>query len=257
LNLLERRVDAIDPRLSVKLRGLKLRMQRDPLSEIIRQFVKPFESVADIGANRGVYTWRMSLQVGPNGCVHSIEPYPGNIDRLTTLASSRRNITVHPVALSDNDGEATLRVPRHHDLNIDALASLRSNVAESAVPIQVKKRKLDSLLPPDECRLGFIKCDVEGHEDEVVAGAWNTITRHRPVMVIEIEQRHRATPVTDLIDRIVAVGYHCFFIDELGLHPIATFDIERDQLKFLTDEFVPHAMPHGYVNNFLFVPAKK
>ncbi len=33
------------------------------------------------------------------------------------------------------------------------------------------------------------------------------------------------------------------------------FDLERDQLSYLIDEFVPHAMPHGYVNNFLFLPS--
>ena len=75
-------------------------------------------------------------------------------------------------------------------------------------------------------------------------------------MVIEIEQRHRTTPVTDLIERILDAGYHCFFIDEAGLHPLSAFDIGRHQLSYLTDEFVPHAMPRGYVNNFLFIPIK-
>jgi FkbM family methyltransferase len=254
MNLLERKVDEIDPRLSVKLRWLKLRLQRHPLCDVIRRFVGPSQSVADIGANRGVYTWTMSRQVGLNGRVHSIEPYPGNIERLTTLSRSRRNITVHPVALSDSDGEATLRVPEHHHLRVDALASLRSTLDCSFVPIQVEKCRLDNLIPPNEHKLGFIKCDVEGHEDEVVEGGWRTITQNRPVLAIEIEQRHRATPVMDLIERIVGAGYDCFFLDEGGSHPIAEFEIERDQLNYLTEEFVPNSMPHGYINNFLFVP---
>lgn len=257
MNLLERKVDTVDPRLSVQLRGLKLRLQHDRLRDVIRRHVGPGQSVVDIGANRGVYTWMMSRRVGPDGRVHSIEPYPGNVERLNTLAMSRPNITVHALALSDSDGEATLRVPRHHHLDIDALASLRTTVDDQSVPIQVKKRRLDSLIQPNEQALGFVKCDVEGHEDEVVDGGWRTITHDRPVMAIEIEQRHRATPLMDLIGRLVDVGYDCFFLDEDGSHPIAEFEIERHQLSYLTEEFVPHAMPRGYVNNFLFLPTPR
>jgi FkbM family methyltransferase len=253
MNLLERQVDTIDPRLSVKLRAVKLRWRRDPLCEAVRRLVGPAQSVVDIGANRGVYTWMMSGQVGADGHVHSIEPYPANIERLTALSIARPNITVHPVALSDSDGAATLQVPRHHHLDIDALANLRTTVDVPSVPVEVRKRRLDSLIRSHE-RVGFIKCDVEGHEDEVIDGGWRTITRCRPVLAIEIEQRHRATPLIDLVGRLVEVGYDCFFLDEEGSHPIAEFDIERHQLDYLTEEFVPHAMPRGYVNNFLFLP---
>lgn len=254
MNILERQVDTIDPRLSVSLRRLKLRLQRDRLCDVVRRIVEPGQSVLDIGANRGVYTWMMSRQVGPNGHVHAIEPYPANVQRLAVLAQSRPNITVHPVALSDSDGAATLRVPRHHHLDIDALASLRTIVDDRFVPMLVAKRRLDSLIQPEAGPISFMKCDVEGHEDEVVDGAWQTITRDRPIMAIEIEQRHRTSPATDLIARIVDEGYECFFLDEDGSHPVAEFDVERHQLDYLTTEFVPHAMPRGYVNNFLFFP---
>lgn len=254
MNLLERGVDGIDPRLSVTLRGIKSRLQRRPVYEVIRRFVGPGQCVVDIGANRGVYTWLMSRQVGTHGRVHSIEPYPANVDRLSALAASRRNVVVHAVALSDSDGQATLRVPTHHHVRVDALASLRPTFDHSFIPVQVEKRRLDDLIPPDENTIHFVKCDVEGHEDEVIDGSWTTITQNRPVMAIEIEQRHRATPVTDLIDRIVEAGYDCFFLDDEGAHPISEFDVERDQMSFHTDDFVPNLMPKGYINNFLFVP---
>lgn len=254
MNLVERQIDAMDPRLSVKMRGLKLRMRRDRLRDVVRRYARPGHTVMDIGANRGVFTWMMAGLVGPGGHVHSVEPYPANIERLEVLSKSRPNIAVHPVALSDHAGEATLRVPRYHRQEIDALANLRTCVDDGSVPVQVAMRRLDSLIAPNEQPLSFLKCDVEGHEDEVIAGGWQTITRSRPILAIEIEQRHRANPVTDLIERIVDVGYDCRFLDEDGAHPIAEFSIERDQLRYLTDEFVPHAMPRGYVNNFLFLP---
>jgi FkbM family methyltransferase len=256
VNLLERRVDRIDPRLSVTLRVLKKHVTHDPKCDVIRRFVRRSESVADVGANRGVYTWLLSRAVGDTGRVHAFEPYPANVDRLTSVAGGRRNVTVHPVALSDCAGEATLRVPSFHDRQIDALASLRPNVGAGFVPVPISTRPLDEVLPPNRHALSFIKCDVEGHEDEVVSGAWQTIVRHHPVLVIEIEQRHRAAPVADLVGRLRDGGYDCFFIAENGIRPYAEFDIERDQLRFLTGDFVPHAMPKGYVGDFLFVPTR-
>ncbi len=190
MNLLERRaVDTIDPRLSVKLRGLKLQLQRDRLRDVVRRFVRPGQSVLDIGANRGVYTWMMSRQVGPDGRVHSFEPYPGNVDRLTTLVDEQtQDQRTSGGAVRTVTGESnSAGVPRYHRMAIDALASLRAGIDDDSVPVQVQKRRLDSLMQCEEQALSFVKCDVEGHEDEVVDGGWRIIERHRPALAIEIE----------------------------------------------------------------------
>ena len=39
--------------------------------------------------------------------------------------------------------------------------------------------------------VGFIKVDVEGHEEEVIDGGFRVIARDHPVLLIEIEERHR------------------------------------------------------------------
>lgn len=254
LNRLERRIDAVDPRLSVNLRLLKRRLQHDHMLAIIRRSVAPTQTVVDIGANRGVYTWLMSRMVGSNGRVHSIEPYPGNIESLRALARSRPNITVHPVGLSDAAGEATLQVPTYRDQRLDALATFRPSVDVDCEEVRVPIIRLDELVDPGDRQLSFIKCDVEGHEDAVVAGGWATITRNRPVLVIEIEQRYRTAPVTDLIGRLVEAGYSAFFLDSSGSHPIEEFDVNRHQLDYLDSKFVPYSAPHGYVADFLFIP---
>lgn len=253
MNLLERRVDRLGPRVSVRLRLAKAKMHRDALCELLEEYVSPGHSVIDIGANRGVYAWLMSSLVGPAGEVHAFEPYPANVQRLKVLTRSKPNIVVHPCALSDSAGEATLRVPKFHEFELDALSTLRTEVTGDTRAIRVPVRTLDEVIAKEVSHVDLIKCDVEGHEDEVIAGAWTTIAQYKPVLLIEIEQRHRQTPVSDLVDRLLAIGYDGYFIDESGPRPVSQFDIERHQLRFLGQEFMPYAMPAGYVSDFLFV----
>lgn len=257
MNLLERRVDRLGPRVSVRMRLAKAQMRRDALCKVLKDFVVPSGTVVDIGANRGVYTWLMSRLVGPAGDVHAFEPYPANVGRLNALARSRRNIVVHPCALSESAGEAILRVPKYHDLELDALSTLRSTVTVDAECISVPVRSLDAIAASQICdEVDLIKCDVEGHEDEVINGAWSTITQSMPVLLIEIEQRHRQVPVSTLISRVLEIGYDGFYVGESGPRPVEEFDIERHQLAFLTSEFVPYSMPAGYISDFLFVPKR-
>lgn len=257
MNVLERRVDRLGPRISVRLRLAKAQMHRDALCKVLQDFVAPSRTVVDIGAHRGVYTWLMSRLVGPAGQVHAIEPYPANVARLNVLARSRRNIVVHPCALSESAGEATLRVPRYHDLELDALGTLRSSVSVDSECITVPVRNLDEIAVAQiRGEVDLIKCDVEGHEDKVISGAWMTITANMPVLLIEIEQRHRQEPVSTLVSRLLDIGYDGFFIDESGPRPVEEFDIERHQQAFLSSEFVPYSMPAGYISDFLFVPKR-
>ncbi|RDH77696.1 FkbM family methyltransferase [Mycolicibacterium moriokaense] len=233
---------------------IKRRMQHDHMPAIIRRYVRRADTVVDIGANRGVYTWLMSRRVGANGCVHCIEPYPGNIQSLGALAKSRPNITVHPVGLSDAAGEAILQVPLYQDQRLAALATFRPTVDVDCYQVSVPTARLDELIDTTERRVSFIKCDVEGHEDAVIAGAWGIINRDRPVLVMEIEQRYRTTPVTDLIERLVSVGYSAYFLDSHGSHSVDQFDVNRHQLGYLDSKFVPYSAPHGYVADFMFIP---
>ena len=257
MNGLERQIDRLGPQVSVRLRLAKARIRRDVMCKLLPHYLSPTETVVDIGAHRGVYTLLMSRAVGPRGRVHAFEPYPANVGRLKVLASTRRNIVVHPYALSSRSGTASLNVPKLGDHQLDALSSLRCSVAVEAESIPVPVHTFDEIARAQIAGpIDLIKCDVEGLEDEVIAGAWTTITEHKPVLFVEIEQRHRQAPVGDLIERLLEVGYEGYFIDETRPRPIGMFDIEEHQLRFLTSDFVPFSMPAGYISDFMFVPKR-
>lgn len=253
MNKIERAVDELDPRLSVMLRALKMRWRNNIARRLIQGMVKPGDIVVDVGANRGVYTYLMSLTVGPSGRVHAVEPFPGNGSRLQAVARWRGNIVVHSLAVSDRSGTEVLRVPVHGGHPIDALATLEPSPPGPEESHVVQVRTLDELLR-DEPRVSFFKCDVEGHEQRVFQGAAAIIERQHPVILAEVEQRHRDDPIDRTFEFFGNSGYSGWFVTCDGLRPLKEFDLARDQVSFATDRFVPYAMPDGYISDFVFCP---
>lgn len=257
MNTLERKIDDAWPDLGVRLRVLKLRWRRDVTGRLITHLVRPGDVVVDIGANRGVYTALLSHRVGSGGRVHAIEPVPAMEDRLRTLARHRGNITVHTLALSDATGTTSLQLPVFHGHAIDALATVGRVTTAPSVSVDVDVRTLDDLMADERGRISFVKCDVEGHEHHVLRGGLRVIREHRPVIVVEIEQRHREDPIWRTFAMLTDLGYSAYCLGEDGVRDLETFDVQRDQLSYISDGFVPYGMPAGYVNDFLFVPSER
>lgn len=254
MNKIERVVDDLDPRLSVMLRALKMRWRNDVSRRLLQSLVSRGDVVVDVGANRGVYTYLLSALVGRGGRVHAVEPFPGNDRRLRTVARWRGNVVVHSLAVSDRAGEEVLRIPVHNGHLIDALATLEPNRPWPGQSHVVRVSTLDDLLA-GERPVSFLKCDVEGHEQRVFAGATSVIERERPVVLAEVEQRHRDDAIDSTFEFFAGYGYHGWFLAPDGLYPLAQFDLDRDQLSLATDPFTPYMMPVGYVCDFLFCPA--
>jgi FkbM family methyltransferase len=254
MNAVERKIDDAWPDLGIRLRVLKMRWRRDVTGRLITRLVRPGDVVVDIGANRGVYTALLSHRVGPNGRVHAVEPVPAMEDRLRSLARHRGNITVHALALSDAAGTTSLQLPIFHGRAIDALATVGRVTTTQSVSLEVGVRTLDDLLADEPGRVSLVKCDVEGHEHHVLCGGLRVLREHRPVIVVEIEQRHREDPITTTFAMLSDLGYSSYCLTDDGIRDLGTFDVQRDQLAYLSEGFVPYGMPAGYVNDFLFLP---
>jgi hypothetical protein len=96
--------------------------------------------------------------------------------------------------------------------------------------------------------VGLIKIDVEGAELGVLEGAVETLRRFRPLLLVEIEQRHHRAPIGGVFERLRALDYDGHFLDGRGVvRPIEEFDVERHQVATLDN---PARGP--YINNFLF-----
>jgi hypothetical protein len=98
--------------------------------------------------------------------------------------------------------------------------------------------------------VSLIKIDVEGHEDEVLSGATDTIANCRPVLVVEIEARHRRNAPMRLLDLLASWNYQGYYlVRERGLFAIQDFAWESQQTA-------SNLGSGRYINNFLFVPSE-
>src|SRR5262249_40578675 len=102
--------------------------------------------------------------------------------------------------------------------------------------------------------VGAIKIDVEGHEFEVLSGSEETIKKSRPVLIVEIEERHHPGRSSEIIRYVEEMGYVGLFLNQSGhLVSVQKFDFDRYQSK----SNLPDPIRGGgglYLNNFIFIP---
>lgn len=134
----------------------------------------------DVGANQGDFALLAAGLVGPGGRVLAFEPEPGNAAaiRSNIALNGLTNVELREAALSDRVGTATL-----HRSAVSGWHSLRPDLPDrdrDATTVAVQA--LDDLGLP---RLDLLKIDVEGAEAAVIAGARDTLYRHRPVVLLD------------------------------------------------------------------------
>lgn len=165
---------------------------------VFAQLVAPDTLVVEVGANIGAHTIFLAQAVGSRGLVVAIEPQRavyhllcanlalnevGNVRALHAAAGRERGRALIPVfdyAQPGNFGSAGL-------------------VETGGEPVEMVS--IDSLQLP-ACH--FIKIDVEGHEQAVIAGAAQTIAVFRPVLYVENDRREKSA---ELIRQIRDLGY--------------------------------------------------
>jgi FkbM family methyltransferase len=262
LGALARRLDGLHPRLDAELERVRSRRawkrfrRGDAALRLVDALVRPGDFVVDIGAADGLYTARLSELVGREGRVYAFEPNPAQFAKLEALGARYANVTTYQLGLSDQAGEAELHVPVLDDDQRHGLGSLSVPAARTAIDhrlVPVPLERLDALLPAETAAPAFLKCDVEGHEFAVLRGAEETLRRSRPVILVEIEQRHQDGPIQATFDYLGGVGYSGYSLHEDGLRPLEEFSVARDQLAYL-DEGFQEAPAEGYVHDFVFVP---
>ena len=219
---------------------IQSKWDHEPEFSLLPALCDPERISIDVGANWGQYAGALrNLSVSVIAC----EPVPELAKFLSRSWPDR--IRVEQVALSNANGRAEFYV--ENDWSQSRLGSSASSNGSRRVAVELKT--LDSIA---EGPIGFIKIDVEGHEEEVIEGAERVITENHPVLLAEIEERHRPGAIERLNHKLSAGGYFGFFLQGHCMRPIAEFKIAEYQN--------PVNYPHTgdskaglYINNFVFI----
>lgn len=137
----------------------------------------------DIGANIGNHAVNFADHFHH---VHAFEPNRKALDLLEINARLRPNITVHSVGLSDHRHTLSAVQPEGNLGGTGASASGSASDQRVELPLV----PLDGVdLALNGRAISFVKIDVEGFEAEVIRGAAQTLTTHRPVIGMEVDRR--------------------------------------------------------------------
>ena len=232
-------------RLAHRAWRYRLRTERAEVA-FVRRHLSTGHTAIDVGAHRGAFTYWMLRAVGPTGHVVASEPIPALAVYLKRLSTDAGYDRLHVIdsALSDQPGTALLHVPSAGYLGTATLV----DQAAGHTAVRVTTTTLDDLSV--EHRLGairLIKCDVEGHELDVLRGAKRVLEDDRPVLLVEsVDDRPAPGQTRRLFDFLERLGYCGYFFEEGRLVSIAQFQVERHQAG-------PAVSWHV---NFGFVPAE-
>lgn len=147
-----------------------------------RRLLRPGMVAVDVGAHIGYYTTLFAELAGPGGRVYAFEPHPGNFEVLSANARAP-NVTCVRAALGARDaGGQPLYVGtdsgRH---SLAASGSTRSRTA----PLHVETRRLDTWWHAEaRPEVDLVKVDVEGLEDDVLAGGRAMLEACRSVALL-------------------------------------------------------------------------
>ena len=161
---------------------------------LCERHIEPDTVVVEVGAHIGSHTVPISRLVGPWGRVYAFEPQRKMYRELHHNLALNGVTNVVPLRYAIGSGEARI---------IEMNPSRPGNEGGTSVGSGGDRAELRSLDSFGFERVSVLKIDVEGYENEVLAGASETIRRNRPVILIEIQGGHHyETAPPEILDQI-------------------------------------------------------
>lgn len=148
-------------------------------AHIIQKLVTKDDYVLDIGACIGEYTQILAHYAK---YVYAFEPSPTNFKELEKNTKDLPNVYLYNVAVSNENGEATLYMCPT-DIGMNRL--YYSQYCVGGDRHTVKTVKLDSIIISQIEKVKFIKMDIEGFEYYALQGMRLLLEQDRPYIMME------------------------------------------------------------------------
>jgi FkbM family methyltransferase len=196
-------------------------------------------TILDIGANLGAMTVHAAQKL-PGSDVFSFEPVPENLFTLRKLVRVFRlqNVTVFETALGDYNGTAEIILPEHKHVKFQGLSHIEGvegAEGDTGIKYTVSMNRLDDM---KELRnlskpVSGIKIDVENYEYNVLEGARELLSKHKPIVYAELwDNKNRA----DCLQLLTGLGYTVFVLENRNL---VKFDINKHHTQNFFFKMLP------------------
>ena len=170
--------------------------------EYFQKYIKHNSTVIDIGSNIGTHTINIA-KMFPDTIIHAFEPLDLHYDILNQniKINNLSNVTTYKKGLSNKKG--VMYEPNINFCKPDNFGGFGLQEQKSNKPVDIIT--LDSLSIEN---ISFIKCDVEGHELNVLEGAIETIEKNKPTLIVEVwQQNHKFFFNSNLYKKLKSMNY--------------------------------------------------
>lgn len=155
----------------------------------VRAYLRPGDLFVDVGANIGVY----SIWASETEAVDVIAFEPSTVTWARAMENVQLNglgdrVKILRKAVGLSTGEVRFSIGQDALNRVTAGADAEDTELVEQTTIDVE---LGSRVP------ALIKLDVEGGEIDALRGGWATITRHRPALIIEVNDPARLAAILD------------------------------------------------------------
>lgn len=203
--------------------------------EILKSILNGKHTILDVGANYGFYAIHLA-KIFPNSFIHCFEPV---LDTAKLLRNNcERNdvsskVKINSAAVGAAVGITKITTDRYAGNHILTDKNYQGTAAEVTLTTIDEYVSVNAI-----SEVEFIKCDVEGFELEVMEGASKTISKFRPIILLEIAiewEGRTEKSISHIFNYMIEQNYQSFTVGDLAC--------------ILKTKFAPH----GTYNHF-FLP---
>jgi FkbM family methyltransferase len=201
-------------------------------TRLLQALLRPGMTFADVGANIGYYTLLGSRLVGGAGAVHAFEPNAQLGEKLESNVrrNGLSNVEIHREALAQASG--TVQFFASTVASNQGISSILPGDGRQSVG-EIPATSLDDFVATlDGRRLDVLKMDIEGAEQQVIAGGSRTLAAESaPLLIFEA---HELAPIAAELHRLgfairalrysLARGLELPEVDQPGDNPFADYE---------------------------------
>ena len=188
----------------------------EPEMAIIPKILHDPRVIIDIGANYGPYSFFLS-KLYPKARIFAFEPATRSYSILKKIIKrfNLANVISVKKGLGAKEERKEIVMPLQYTI-LAYVSDKNAKKSDKDSTEEIEITTLDNFVKRNKIkRIDFIKCDVEGFELEVFKGAKKTIQKFKPIILVEIEERH--TQKYEINPQQVynffrKLGYNCYSV---------------------------------------------
>jgi FkbM family methyltransferase len=203
--------------------------------KLLKKYIKPGDTIIDIGSNIGFYALLLSELAGEKGHVHCFEPDAVNFKHLQSATAQLKNVSINHKAIGPTTEK--IKIYTSKELNVDHRTYEPEDYDEV---IEIDAVNLDDYLMRTDGgkipKVNFIKMDIQGFEMQAIKGMQRTLTENKDLKLISEfwpYGLHKAgSSSLEYFDHLLSLQFTCYLFENETLVKLDTKKVnELDKYK--------------------------